>query len=169
MRELKKWLGAALALALLVSAAPAVPAAPADKLDIQTVEVLGVPLVFSSYTTYDQNGFATNYVKLRDVAWGLQFTSRRFNVSYDGSTVITTGAEYQLVGGEVTYPTAAGSVRSYTAVLTVDGVGRHVDALLITPPGQQDGSFYYKLRDLGDAIGFGVGWSPERGIYLETE
>lgn len=169
MRGFKKLLGAALALTLLASTALVASAAPADRLDVQTVEVLGVPLVFSTYVTYDENGFATNYVKLRDVAWGLQFTSRRFDVSYDGSTVITTGAEYQLVGGEVTYPTAAGSVRPYTAVLTVDGVGAHVDALLITQPGQQDGSFYYKLRDLGDAIGFGVGWSPERGVYLETE
>lgn len=168
MRGMKKLLGAGLALALLATSALAA-AAPADKLDIQTVEVLGVPLVFSSYTTYDESGYATNYVKLRDVAWGLQFTSRRFDVTYDGSTVITTGAEYQVVGSEVTYPTAVGSVQPYTAVLTVDGVGTWVEALLVTEPGAQDGSFYYKLRDLGDAIGFGVGWSPERGVYLETE
>lgn len=169
MRGLKRWLGAALALTLLASTALVASAAPAGKLDAQTVEVLGVPLLFSTYTTYDENGYATNYIKLRDVAWGMQYTSRRFNVDYDGSTVITTGAEYQLVGGEVTYPAAAGSVQSYTAVLTVDGVGARVDALLITEPGQQDGSFYYKLRDLGEAIGFGVGWSPDRGVYLETE
>lgn len=163
----RRLLAAALALALL--GMPALAAREADKLDVQTVEVLGVPLVFSCYTVYDQEGYATNYVKLRDVAWGLQFTGSRFDVSYDGSTVVTTGATYQVVGSEVTYPTAAGSVTPYTAVLTVDGVGARVDALLITQPGQQDGSFYYKLRDLGQAIGFGVGWSPDRGVYLETE
>lgn len=168
MRGMKKLLGAGLALGLLATSALAATA-PSDKLDIQTVEVLGIPLVFSCYTVYDESGYATNYVKLRDVAWGLQFTSRRFDVTYDGSTVITTGAEYQVVGSEVTYPTAVGTVTPYTAVLTVDGVGVQKEALLVTQPGETDGSFYYKLRDLGDAIGFDVGWSPDRGVYIETE
>ena len=166
MRGAKRLLAAALCLALL-----AVPggAAAAGELSVQTVEVLGVPLVLSAYVDYDANGYATNYVRLRDVAWALQFTADRFDVSYDGSTVVTTGAEYQVVGTEVTYPTAVGTVTPYNAVLTVDGVGVQKEALLITQPGTQDGSFYYKLRDLGDAIGFGVGWSPDRGAYIETQ
>ena len=27
---------------------------------------------------------------------------------------------------------------------------------------------YYKLRDLGQALGFHVGWSAEQGVYIET-
>ena len=160
---MKKWIVGLLALALL--ATPALAAEPTR----QSVEVGGKPVEFSMYTLYDENGYATNYVKLRDVAWALQFTSKRFNVSYDGSTVVTTGAQYVLVGNEMSLLEAVGSVKTYTAVLTVDGVGVQKEALLITPPGSSDGNFYYKLRDLGDAIGFGVGWSAERGVYLETE
>lgn len=31
------------------------------------------------------------------------------------------------------------------------------------------GYTYYKLRDLGQAMGFNVGWSGARGVYLETD
>lgn len=168
MSRIKKLVGAALALALLAAPAWAAPAQGAE-LTVQTVEVLGVPLALSAYTVYDENGYATNYVRLRDVAWAMQYTARRFNVGYDGSTVITTGEAYETVGGELTYPAALGTVQVYTAVLTVDGMGVQKEALFITQPGQTDGSFYYKLRDLGEAIGFGVGWSADRGVYLETE
>ena len=32
-----------------------------------------------------------------------------------------------------------------------------------------DGSNYFKLRDLGKALDFYVGWSQERGVYIETD
>jgi len=28
---------------------------------------------------------------------------------------------------------------------------------------------YFKLRDLGDVLGFAVGYSRDRGVYIETE
>jgi len=31
------------------------------------------------------------------------------------------------------------------------------------------GYTYYQLRDLGRALGFNVGWSGERGIFIETD
>ena len=32
-----------------------------------------------------------------------------------------------------------------------------------------NGSNYFKLRDLGKALNFYVGWSAERGMYIETD
>lgn len=154
---------AALTLLLLLP----LPALGAEA-TVQTVEVLGVPLNFSMYTLYDADGYATNYVKLRDVAWAMQYTSRPFDVDYDGSTVVTTGVRYTTQGGEMTVLGQVASAQVYTAVLTVDGVGAQKEALLITQQGEKNGSFYYKLRDLGEAIGFTVGWSEDRGIYIET-
>ena len=168
MRRMKKCVGALLALTLL-TALLAVPASAAG-LTVQKIDILDCPLGLSTYTVYDANGYATNYVRLRDVACALQYTTNRFNVDYDGSTVITTGAQYVSVGGELTQPADQGVVvQPRTAVLTVDGFGVQKEALLITPPGSQNGNFYFKLRDLGEAIGFDVGWSAERGIYIDTQ
>lgn len=159
---MKRFFALMLALFLL-----ALPAAAAEA-TIQSVEVLGVPLNFSMYTLYDENGYATNYVKLRDVAWAMQYTSLPFNVDYDGSTLVTTGVKYVSQGGEMAVMGPVASAKMYTAALTVDGVGVQKEAILITPVGAQSGNFYYKLRDLGEAIGFTVGWSESRGVYIET-
>lgn len=161
---MKRIASAALALALLLLPLPALGA----EATVQTVEVLGVPLNFSMYTLYDANGYATNYVKLRDVAWAMQYTSLPFDVSYDGSTLVTTGVRYTAQGGEMTLLGPVAAAKVYTAALTVDGVGVQKEAILVTRQGEEDGSFYYKLRDLGDAIGFTVGWAQDRGIYIET-
>lgn len=156
-------------LAALLCAGLLVLPALAAEATVQTIEILGTPLYFSMYTVYDENGYATNYVKLRDLAWGMQYTSRCFDVGYDGSTRVTTGVRYVTQGGEMDLLGPVASAKAYTAVLTVDGVGVQKEALLITQAGAQDGHFYYKLRDLADAIGFTVGWSAQRGVYIETE
>lgn len=170
---MKRVLSGLLALALLVCGA--VPALAEEKKDYppqtttQMVHIDQTLTVFFMYTVYDSNGFATNYVKLRDVAWALNGTAKQFNVDYDGSTKVTTGMEYIPDGSEVVplnqNATAEGL---YRAVLTVDGVGHPLDAYLIRPQGAGDGNFYFKLRDLGAAIGFTVGWSADRGVYIET-
>lgn len=161
---MKRILCGALTLALLLLPLPALGA----EATIQTVEVLGVPLNFSMYTLYDADGYATNYVKLRDVAWAMQYTSLPFDVDYDGSTLVTTGVRYTTRGGEMAVLGQVASAKVYTAALTVDGVGVQKEAILITQQGEQNGNFYYKLRDLGEAIGFTVGWAQDRGIYIET-
>ncbi len=156
-------------LALLLLSALCLTPALADQAAVETIEVAGVPWDFSVYTAYDENGFATNYVKLRDVAWVLQMTYSKFSVAYDGSTVITTGAAYEPLGNEMqTLTTQDVTAKRYTAVLTVDGVGVPLDALLVTPADGGDGNFYYKLRDLAQAIGFTVGWSADRGVYIQS-
>ena len=32
-----------------------------------------------------------------------------------------------------------------------------------------NGSNYFKLRDLGRALDFNVGWSAEQGMYVESD
>ena len=39
---------------------------------------------------------------------------------------------------------------------------------LVLTDAQGGQATYYKLRDLGQAIGFNVGWSAEKGIFIET-
>lgn len=160
---MKKLLVAAVCAALLVLSAQAAEAT------VQTVEVDGVGVEFSMYTVYDANGFATNYVKLRDVAFALRDTPAKFRVDYDGSTRVDTGADYVATGTEMAALPGEAAAENYRAVLTVDGVGCPMDAYLITAPGAHGGNFYFKLRDLGAAIGFTVGWSGERGVYIETQ
>ena len=162
MRRMKRRFGALLALVLL--AAPA----SAAGLTVQRVEVLGVPLDLSAYTVYNEWGYATNYVRLRDVAWALQFTTDRFNVSYDGSTRVDTGQGYIPDGTEMTGLPDGATAQATRAVITVNGAGHPLNAYLITPPDSTAGNFYFKLRDLGTAIGFTVGWSAEQGVYIET-
>ncbi len=136
---------------------------------VQNVEVDGQSVSFSMYTVYDQNGYATNSVKLRDVAYVLKDTPGKFQVDYDGSTRVDTGADYITTGTEMMPLSGEATAENYRAVVTVDGVGCPMDAYLITAPGADGGNFYFKLRDLGAAIGFNVGWSPERGVYIETQ
>lgn len=167
----------ALVLAAALALTPSVGALAAEgektyppQTTTQMVDIDGVPMVFFMYTVYNEWGFATNYVKLRDVAWALSGTAAQFGVDYDGSTKVTTGAEYVPDGSEVV-PLDGNALAEglYRAVITVDGVGHGLDSYLIRPQGAGDGNFYFKLRDLGEAIGFTVGWSETRGVYIETE
>lgn len=135
----------------------------------QSVDIDGQSVEFSMYTVYNEWNFATNYVKLRDVAWALKDTPGRFHVDYDGSTRVDTGLDYQSDGTEMAALDPTAQAVNYRAVVTVDGVGCPMDAYLITPQGSTAGNFYFKLRDLGTAIGFAVGWTADRGVYIETQ
>ncbi len=160
---MKKLLAALLCAALLV-----LPVFGAEA-TVQNVEVDGQSVSFSMYTVYDQNGFATNYVKLRDVAYALRDTPAKFRVDYDGSTRVDTGGDYTATGTEMAPLPSEATAENYRAVITVNGEGCPMDAYLITAPGADGGNFYFKLRDLGAAIGFTVGWSQDRGVYIETQ
>ena len=164
MKKLLTLILAAVLLVILPTGATALDAEATR----QTVGVDGTPVDFSMYTVYDTNGFATNYVKLRDVAWALRDTRGHFGVTYDGSTRVDTGWGYDPDGTEMAGLATGSTAQPCKAVITVNGKGHPLDAYLITPPGTNAGNFYFKLRDLGQAIGFGVYWSAERGVYIET-
>jgi hypothetical protein len=84
----------------------------------------------------------------------------KFSVGYEsGLITLTTGAKYEPTGVEST--AKAGEFKeilpSNDKVL-IDGVEVELTAYKI------DGSNYYKLRDLGEALGFGVDYTE----YTDT-
>lgn len=135
----------------------------------QTVLVDGKPVEFECYALQDESGNATNYVKLRDLANVLNGSPAQFQVGWDGSVTITTGASYTPNGTEQNTPyTGDRSYQETEAVTKVNG--QAVDLAVFTLNDDNGGGYtYYQLRDLGDALGFDVGWSAETGVTIDTK
>ena len=134
----------------------------------QNVLVNGSAVKFQCYALKDQNGNDTNYVKLRDVAQVLNGTSVQFQVGWDGSVNIETGKGYTANGSEMKTPFSGNRAYSpATAPTNVNGQTADLDAIVLLD--DNGGAYtYYKLRDLGAALGFTVDWSAEKGIFIET-
>lgn len=135
----------------------------------QNVLVDGVPVEFQCYALKDKNGYMTNYVKLRDVAFVLNGTAAQFNVGWNGAVNIETGTAYVANGSEMNTPFFGD--RRYTnatSATTVNGKKVDLEAILLK---DDDGAgyTYYKLRDLGDTLGFIVDWNQKDGIILNTK
>ncbi len=109
----------------------------------------------------------SNYFKIRDVAALLNGTEKQFAVGYDGAknaVTATIGQGYAKQPGDLAGAPAGGS---QTADPSNDAI--YVDGQKITAEVYKiNGSNYFKLRDLGKALNFYVGWSAERGMYIET-
>ena len=134
----------------------------------QTVLLDGEPAELQAYALKDEQGYETNYVKLRDVAYLLNGTDARFQVSWDGAVNVVTGQSYTRDGSEMSTPFAGD--RAYappTSPTKVNGVETGLEAIVLTDD-SGSGYTYYKLRDLGDALGFTVGWSQETGVTIDT-
>lgn len=136
----------------------------------QSVEVDGKAVKFEMYALKDAGGNDTNYVKLRDVALVIDGTKAQCNVDWlDGYVTVTTRTPYQPNGSEMKTPfTGDRSYSAANAVTMIDGEGVLMQAFVLVDD-NGGGYTYYKLRDLGQALGFNVGWSAERGVYLETD
>ena len=110
-----------------------------------------------------------NYFKVRDVAMILNSSANKFSVSWDqanGAISITTGKKYTIVGGELGnyLDLTKSEISSEQAKLVVDGSVKTLNAYNI------NGSNYFKIRDLGNIIGFQVGWDSNAGtITIENE
>lgn len=109
-----------------------------------------------SFDAYNIND--NNYFKLRDIAFVLNGTGKQFAVGWDGvknAINLTTARPYLSVGGEMT--SSSGSTvktaTSTTAKIFLNGKEIFLTAYNI------DGNNYFKLRDLGEAINFGVDWN----------
>lgn len=165
----RKFASLALALVLALSLVPAASAAPAGiaKASTQSVEVDGQSIQFQMYALEEKGGL-TNYVKLRDVAHVLNGTTAQFSVGYDGVISITTGESYTDNGSEMTTPFSGDrAYRPGPGSVKVNGADVTLDAIVLTD--DSGGAYtYFKLRDLGTALGFKVDWSGERGVFIET-
>ena len=152
--------------------APAVTTAPADAniahARTQTIDLDGKMLILPTYALVDSNGNETNFVRLRDIAYVMNGTAARFNVGWGGAVNIAPKTDYAPVGGELKTPfTVDRAYQESKAETKIDGQTVALRAILLTDD-TGGGYTYYKLRDLGEALGFNVGWSAERGIYIES-
>ncbi|MCI8537193.1 MAG: hypothetical protein HFF18_00800 [Oscillospiraceae bacterium] len=141
-----------LLLALAVTGLPAAWAAGnlarAGNIDLT---LNGTPLKLGAY-----NIGGNNYVKLRDVAQLLVGTGKQFSIAWNGEAQridLTSGASYLPVGGEL-FPLAAGDqyAAPSSASVWLDGAEAALTAYTI------NGNNFFKLRDLGAALNFYVGW-----------
>lgn len=102
---------------------------------------------------YNIGGY--NYFKLRDLAYLMNGTGSQFSVGYDTETqtvTITTGEGYMPIGGEL----VVGEDKSATSVKSSQTIrinGKKNSTLSVYNIG---GNNYFKLRDLGKAVGFDV-------------
>ena len=156
----KKPLAIALILVLLLSlCAPAFAAddgaaAPTTVVSTQNLTVNGETVGCEKY-----NIDGSNYFKLRDLALLLSGTSSQFDVAFDAATrlvSITTGKAYEAVGGEL----ETAEDKSATCVpsawkVEVDGEATDIEVYNI------GGNNYFKLRDLGQTVGFYVHYDEE--------
>ena len=107
----------------------------------------------------------SNYFKLRDLAQLLSKTDSRFSVSFDeqsNAVTVVSGKEYTPVGGEL----ERGRDQSKTAVVSKQSVlidGKAADGLSVYNIG---GNNYFKLRDLGDALGFTVDYDADSNTAI---
>jgi len=122
--------------------------------------------VLQNPTVYKING--SNYFKIRDLAAILNGTSKQFSVGYDAalsSVTATTGQGYDKLDGDLTGAPEGGEKSAVISNDTIYIDGQKVEAEVY----KIDGSNYFKLRDLGKALNFYVGWTSERGVYIETD
>ncbi len=115
---------------------------------------------------YNING--SNYFKLRDLAMVLNGSNKQFEVAWDGNKnaiSLYTQKQYTIAGGELAKSGVANNqnATATTAALYIDGSQASFDAYQI------NGSNYYKLRDIGKAINFGVAWDESANtIIIDT-
>ena len=112
---------------------------------------------------YNINGY--NFYKLRDIAYILNGTDSQFNVTWDGANnriILTDDAAYQEVGGDMTSSVSAEikNVSESDSTIVLDGKTLSLTGYRI------NGNNYYKIRDVGSALGFSVDFDPETEIVL---
>lgn len=127
-----------------------------------TIELDGKPVELRCYALRYAAG-ETNYVRVRDLAALLNGTAAQFGVAWaDGAVNLTKSASY----GEAAEKTPFSGARAYqseNAKTLVDGKDAALDTLALH---DEDGGgyTYYKLRDLGAALGFNVRWDAARAL-----
>ncbi len=109
-----------------------------------------------------------NYFKLRDIAYLLNGTDAQFSVDYIDAAravYVVTGEAYKAIGGEM----EKGADKSASCVLSTQSV--IIDALASNIKAYNfGGNNYFRLRDLGDALGFSVDYDDAtRTVIIETK
>lgn len=144
---------------------PVDPAAPIQTVVVNpTNDKLDVNGTAQSPAAYKINDY--NYFKLRDIAALLNGTEKQFSVGYDsltGAVTLTSGQPYTVTSADLAgVPDSAQQADVSTNVIYINGVQTQLTVYQI------NGYNYFKLRDLASALNFSVGWTAERGMFLET-
>ena len=147
---------------------PQQPSPPMAIARTQTVKLDGRDVEFQCYAVKDANGNEANYVKLRDLAQALNNTNAQFNVGWDGKVSITSNTAYQVVGGEGTTPYSGNQPYKDVSDTPVSFNGSSVNLTSFSITYQGGGYTYYKLRDLGQLLGFNVKWDGT-SVVIETD
>lgn len=139
----------------------------------QNIDIDGKSVQFKTYAVVAPDGkggtLETNYVKLRDVAYAMDGTASQFNVDWDGDVLIVPHSAYTPNGSEMNTPFAGDRAYTEAASATkVNGTVVPFSAIYLTDD-NNGGYTYYKLRDLGQVLGFDVSWSAGRGIYIDSD
>ena len=121
----------------------------------------GEPKEAEMYNINDEN-----YFKLRDVAALLRGTEAQFEVTWDEENnciVVETGKPYTPVGGELDQGAdRSGSIVVSPQSMTVDGEAVNVTAYTL------QGNNYFRIRDLGRVLGFGVDFGENSTVLIST-
>lgn len=135
--------------------------------EVKTVDVKAttqkVKLDGKDVVIYGYNIDGYNYFKLRDLAAVLKDSKAKFGVEYkDALVTLTKGADYKVAESDQKEVKAMSK-----GMLTNDKVMVGDKALTATAY-KVDNSNYYKLRDLGKELGFGVGYDEATKSVLLT-
>ena len=139
----------------------------------QTVELDGsTKVLLPAYALKDENGNPTNYVRLRDLAALLNGTAAEFDVLWSADTGISLAPHtpYEHTNGSEGNVPFSGDrpYTDYTRPTNIGGTQMDLKAFQITDD-SGGAHTYYRLRDLGRALDFNVGWSAGRGIFIEPD
>jgi len=116
-----------------------------------------------SFEAYEIKG--NNYFKLRDIAYVLSHTSKKFDVKFDSKN-----NAINLVSGKK-YATAATKLEDsygwYSKKATASNTKVYLDGKLANVTSYSiDNTTYFKLRDLGSLLDFYVGWDEKENLLV---
>lgn len=166
----KRFLSLFVALALCLSATPPIRAGAVEETPVEAVPTTqnlnvrkygggGDPHAgekIPMYSIIQDNGFGANYVKLRDIAYFVDF-----DVVWDASKPnemrIYTDRHYLDPLSATGPATETKMAIKSTMDIYIDDVKADVDAYMI------DNNNYFKIRDLAKAVGFGCIYNPKTG------
>ncbi len=164
---MKKLLSILLAVLLIAAILPTAAFAdgPAIVLSNQGLRVNGIRVDCERY-----NIDGSNYFKLRDLAYALNGTGSQFSVSWDGvnkCVSLVSGEAYEPIGGELdpatTDKSAVGAPSGDKLIIN----GKDYSSLSAF---KFEGANFYKLKELGDALGFDVSYdTPSRTMIIVTK
>lgn len=109
----------------------------------------------------------SNYFKIRDIAALLSGSGKQFEVGYDAAigVTITTGQAYTTTGTELTGSATGGNKNAFPSNDKLYKNGQPLELTVY----KIDGSNYFKLRDLGQALDFYVGYDPATGVTISGD